>query len=135
MTRLDEIHARLDAATPGPWEWAGASGDCVFVGDHCQTDHGWKHAPCFDVEPSVVGSWGYDADGVTMTIPDATLIAAAPADLRYLLERVRMLESVAGTATRALTWADESMTYKEFRDAAHIALDVLRAALTEGESK
>ena len=133
--RLKEIQARLDAATPGPWEWAGASGDCVFVGDHCQTDHGWKHAPCFDVEPSVVGSWGYDADGVTMTIPDATLIAAAPADLRYLLERVRELEAAAKACIDA---KDAAMRYPVTEAKVRASMEaenVLRAALTEGQSE
>ncbi|THV25986.1 hypothetical protein [Glycomyces paridis] len=67
--RLAEIRARLDAATPGPWQDAGdvsgietASGERITIGD----DSGYG---CVYID-----------DG------DRDLLANAPADLTYLLD-------------------------------------------------
>ena len=110
--RLAEIQARLDAA------WRGH--DWAVVGDSVAEVY----------YPDVLQPIAENVHPV-----DATFIANAPTDIAYLLERVRELEAVVQTATRALTWTEDAMTYKEFRDSACAALDVLRAALTEGESE
>lgn len=69
--RLASIEARLDAATPGPWE--------------------------FDETTSIIDAGEVSVAHVHITHDDsgsanADLIAHAPADLRYLLDRVRELE-------------------------------------------
>jgi hypothetical protein len=80
MTRdqLDAIRARLDAATPGPWEAGTAS---------CCPDLGWVEGPKGAVCPQ------FTATKVTHSLDanDAELIANAPTDLRALLDEVERL--------------------------------------------
>jgi hypothetical protein len=72
MTRLDEIRARLAAASPGPWE-RGAN---YLIGGI------WiLHAGPEPEDRRVV------ADLITRD-EDSTLIGHAPADLAYLLDEV-----------------------------------------------
>lgn len=74
--RLAQIEARLDAATPGPWH-LDTLDDVVSLPD---TDG------C---------EWDVASTGVTCPMPgiprhaDADLIVNAPADLRWLLDRLR----------------------------------------------
>ena len=69
MDRLAEIQARLDAATPGPWERA-------------------------DEDVGVVSSIGeYVFIARNIRPGNVTFIAHAPDDVAYLLARVRELES------------------------------------------
>ena len=71
MSRLDKIRARLDAATPGPWDTEG---------------------PCMSGD----GTYGVFADdgageptlALRMSRPDAELVAHAPGDLAWLLVEV-----------------------------------------------
>ena len=85
MSRLDEIEARLEAASPGPWEvvtggWQVRGPECNICGvfhHHVQIHDGGRNVTDNPAER------------------DAELIANAPADLRYLLERVRELEAAA----------------------------------------
>lgn len=65
--RLQEIRARLDAATPGPWE---------------------------KTSPNVVVAAGDVVAGVPLT-NNADLIAHAPADLAWLLDEVERLRGEA----------------------------------------
>jgi hypothetical protein len=68
--RLDEIEARLKAATPGPWT------PCIaFTSDGYST-----------LLPTA------DPD-VPVTVADMKLITHAPEDIVYLLERIRKLEA------------------------------------------
>ena len=64
--RLDEIQARLSAATPGPWEIIGGN----------------EYLTGIDV---AIGSW--DEGGIRLR--DAEFIAMAPGDVRYLLAELR----------------------------------------------
>lgn len=72
--RLAEIRARLNAATPGPWEWREWS-----CGDEAIT--------------------GPDNTGFVVNVDEATphadadLIAHAPADIAWLLDEVERLRS------------------------------------------
>ena len=83
MTRLDEIKARLAAATPGPWAWSRTP---AATNDY---DHGilWSASNREVIE--VVAP----ADGpeIETTKADAALIANAPADLALLVEAVERL--------------------------------------------
>jgi hypothetical protein len=90
MSRLDEIQARADAATPGPWEADTVQrGDCVvwgpngaFIANHQAEPHwlpapnGAKRAAAFDVDKR-----------------DCEFIAHAREDVPWLIERVRELEA------------------------------------------
>lgn len=77
-TRLREIEARLEAATPGPWRWE-LCGDDVC---DCAALSGEHYGDVLFL------SAGYGDDRIPAK-PEYTLIENAPADLRYLLERVR----------------------------------------------
>lgn len=71
--RLQEIRARLDAATPGPWKRDRHEILTVDVDD----ETGW--------ETCIADAYGDPAD--------ADLIAHAPDDLRWLLDEVERLRS------------------------------------------
>lgn len=80
MSRLDDIKARLEAATPGPWRDEGAYSDpriepnVVGLGD----DGG-----CSD--PECCGGASYH---IELTTANGALIAHAPEDIRWLLEQL-----------------------------------------------
>lgn len=76
--RIAEITARLAAATPGPWGWHGAGCGCQFIQVQDGTEHGGKV-----ITPI--------ADEGQMQDADAELIAAAPADLEFLLSEAARL--------------------------------------------
>lgn len=72
-TRIDEIRARLAAATPGPWNW---------VGRHLESD-----ALTILVDDTL-------SDFAEAVRPgDAALIAAAPDDIAHLLAEVERLQA------------------------------------------
>ena len=99
-SRTEEIRARLDAATPGPWEVEGQG-----PGPNS------KHMGCGEV-------WTANPDlfGGSIAMPagdcyprsgyspgdDMTLIAHAPDDLAYLLERIEALEAESDAAIRVM---------------------------------
>jgi hypothetical protein len=76
--QLSAIRARLDAATPGPWEAGTAS---------CCPDMGWVDGPKGAMCPQ------FTATKVTHSLDanDAEFIAHAPTDLRALLDEVERL--------------------------------------------
>jgi hypothetical protein len=82
MSRLDEIEARLRAATPGPWRYVGGTRNltAVVAGDHADEGE-------FDLEVNVCSLNAAD---------DAVFIANAPEDIRDLLALVAELKSEAG---------------------------------------
>jgi hypothetical protein len=90
--RLDEIKARLAAATPGPWRWSdtpigeGATLRSPSVED--ETVESWERAHIIDD-----GSAGGEYSSM-LKAPDADLIAHAPADLAFLLEEVETAHAV-----------------------------------------
>ena len=83
--RLNEIRARLDAATPGPWRYAPNP-----LGGIVDSDGRYIIAP-------------YCGYGDERDMPDVLLIAHAPADIAWLLnevERLRRDESVVQGVTK-----------------------------------
>lgn len=83
MSRLDEIQARLDAATPGPW-WGGGSNrrkdSIALVGR--RSDRGTGNAI------AVLNGVGMDR------VADAEFIAHAREDMPALVEFARRVEAV-----------------------------------------
>lgn len=81
--RLDAIRARLDAATPGPWRWDEDYGS--------KGDEGL--ALTNDVGAEIVGAYNHHCcsfrDDPTVEDNDAEFIAAAPADVAFLLDLAR----------------------------------------------
>ena len=85
MTREQEIQARLDAATPGPWRQARFERDSASPCVEAKRDTG-EYPLFINVTLSDDGAEGLN---------DADLIANAPDDLRYLLaENARLREQV-----------------------------------------
>ena len=82
--RLQEIRARLDAATPGPWRDDHQSW-CIWAPDH-EADE--PDARCLVAE---VGCG-----------PDTDLIAHAPADIAWLLDEVERLRNTSLSAANPL---------------------------------
>lgn len=98
MTRLDEIRARLAAATPGPWHsvWDDdADGDAYSTPTIYTTAEGVP-----EDDRGVVCCMYYDGDLVGATEPNAALIASAPDDLAFLLAEVERLTGEAAAERR-----------------------------------
>jgi len=90
--RLNEIRARLDAATPGPW----------FIG--------WDGTRRFyfitaNENTSGPRPWVTNLDGLVRSDRDADLIRHAPDDLAWLLDRVDALETELALSTESEVWA------------------------------
>ena len=98
--RIAAIRARLDAATPGPWYWAGdypSNAPCPHTTEW--TDHGPDLMSRTVQKPwggdtTVITSSGYDASSLNVEDADAELIAHAPQDLAFLLAEVERLQSL-----------------------------------------
>ena len=72
---VEEIEARLGAATPGPWE------------AHEGLDYVKIISTSMDID---VAEWStYGAEAQPFVNPDADLIAHAPTDIRFLIDRLR----------------------------------------------
>lgn len=116
MTSPTEIQARLDAATPGPWE--------RYAGEIASTDELRK----------VVGqAWVYRSTWeLVLSDPDADLIANAPTDLAYLLTQLASAEARIAKALECYE-PDPTLRLGESRwRSADEFLVAIRAALTEG---
>lgn len=90
MTRIDEIRARLDKATPGPWTVNSETGSNEFC-DYT----------VYGIEGVCDANWASDdspafayCDG--MTAEDADFIAHAPEDIRRLLDTLDQIRNVLG---------------------------------------
>ena len=101
--RLEAIKARLFASTPGTWTASYDSCDC----SDGMCNHGsWVHAIVMESErPNCAPIRGehthseycrWRSELADFIIPDAELIAHAPADLRWLIARVAQLEAAQG---------------------------------------
>mgnify|MGYP000676824464 CR=1 FL=1 len=101
--RIAEIRARVDAATPGPWD------------ERRQDDYACSaYYSIWGGETEVIATDWNDVQYPPTRRADCDLIANAPADLAYLLaenarlrERVAALEVVAGHVEDA--WQDEGV--------------------------
>jgi hypothetical protein len=88
--RIREIKARLAVATPGPWASAWDKERSEMYDPIVYSEaQGISEKDAF-----VVGVVYYDGDLVGCNQENAALIAHAPDDIRYLLDRVAMLERV-----------------------------------------
>ena len=97
--RLDEIQARLSAATPGPWAFDGTE---IDTAPDPEGDTPWK-----SIMECRVDCMSYCYGGsVAMDIgaDDRALIQSAPADLAYLLAELRKAHEALA---RAEALADE----------------------------
>lgn len=94
---LDEIDARANAATPGPWldgEW---SGQCHLHHQHghganppCKYDYTLdKGTGCVSLHTENQELIGWKASGRVLSRPDATFIAAARSDVPKLVKALR----------------------------------------------
>lgn len=99
--RLAEIRARLDAATPGPWEErAQDDSRCMAYSSI------WAVAPGRPAVEIVATDW--NDDGYPQPVQaDCDLIAHAPADIAYLLEQLAAANERADAAEAALRLADD----------------------------
>lgn len=109
--RVAEIEARIEAATPGPWQ------ACIKVHER-PINH--LDTPC--VTDAIGLMVIADAWGAEHRAGNAELIANAPADLRYLLARVRELEAKAqqvadeANAERCRILDDKEAATRNFND-------------------
>ena len=83
--RVAEIEARVNAATPGEWNRDTHPQEPI-IASRTEGETWYSIAPVCQV---CYGDW---------TEGDAEFIAAAPADIRYLLARVRELEAALAKA-------------------------------------
>lgn len=130
--RLDEIQARLDAATPGPWGWFGntdtkniylATPDrgrqfiMTFRRWGMQGAQPWFNTdmmmapasdrPRYEVAPAAESRDDprvYRADVSGIKHPDAEFIANAPADVAYLLAELRKAREALADAKAERGW-------------------------------
>ena len=111
MKGLDEIKARLDAATPGSWIWMDGL-DAIWAFSDTYDD-------IRDETPSTVFCFdtrvGYETE-------NAELIANTPTDMRRLIARVEKLEQ---RITEAIEWIDSGEPRQ--------SRVILRAALAKGD--
>ena len=84
MDRLDEIHARCEAATPGPWKYIDNGFDGMIKSE----------------EETICG--GEPCEGRIEDGPDAQFIAHARDDIPYLLDRAEKAEAERNTYRAAL---------------------------------
>lgn len=83
MNRLDEIEARANAATEGPWEWEGEAKGEWEIGAN-------SLVPSRRPDDPVLYGYGYDASGIEVKSPaDAEFIAHARTDVPALVSVAR----------------------------------------------
>lgn len=89
MNRLNEIEARANAATEGPWEWDGESNEPWPAGDNSlRSVSGAK-------DDLVLYAWGYDAYGIEAARDaDAEFIAHARTDVPDMAAALRAVLEV-----------------------------------------
>ena len=83
MNRLNEIEARANAATEGPWEWEGDA--------KAEWEEGANSlVPSRRPDDPVLYGYGYDASGIEVKNPaDAEFIAHARADVPDMAAALR----------------------------------------------
>lgn len=106
MKRLDEIGARLKAATPGPWHTSGiydpSNRERAGMDVYGPTPAGAQSGECITRRGKLM---------LGLRIPNAELVANTPADLGYLLRLVRMVaDAPCRTGGMKCVQAGESVT-------------------------
>jgi hypothetical protein len=89
--RVNAIRSRLGAATTGPWEWD--------TGPEAWTRYRLIRAVPI-AEVITVGWDGEGSESMQVSQADADLIANAPADLAYLLDKLGGVWTIAASAVR-----------------------------------
>ena len=83
MNRLNEIEARANAATEGPWEWEGEAKAEWEIGAN-------SLVPSRRPDDPVLYGYGYDASGIEVKTPaDAEFIAHARTDMPDMAAALR----------------------------------------------
>ena len=83
MNRLNEIEARANAATEGPWEWEGEAKAEWEIGAN-------SLVPSRRPDDPVLYGYGYDASGIEVKTPaDAEFIAHARTDVPDMAAALR----------------------------------------------
>jgi hypothetical protein len=113
--RIDQIKARLSAATPGPWRWrgylnqgielrGGRFGDVVLAperaGFHWTSFRVNAGGLLESIRKFAVREVPYRDDVIDVVHPDAELIANAPADIEFLLGEIDQLREDYEAAVR-----------------------------------
>jgi hypothetical protein len=105
--RLDEIRARAEAATPGPWRWRGlltAEGSEQTYAGYSQRVFRFT-TDSLDTSPTLVAE---TFDGHSDTAPpNAEFIAHARDDIPYLLAEVERLRAALASVGYRLTRKDD----------------------------
>lgn len=93
MSRLDEIEARLSAATPGPWAWRNTT-EPYLMGLRTRIVMAFRRMGTQGAQPQFRDEHGLLVDAGKENIndfPDAALIAHAPGDLAALVAVVKAI--------------------------------------------
>ena len=94
MNRLNEIEARANAATEGPWEWEGEAKAEWELGAN-------SLVPSRRPDDPVLYGYGYDASGIEVKNPaDAEFIAHARTDVPALVAALRAVLELHAEAGR-----------------------------------
>lgn len=96
MSRLDDIQARLDAATPGPWWWRNTT-EPYLQGARTRIVMAFRRMGTQGAQPQFRDEHGLLVDAGKENIndfPDAALIANAPGDLAELVTFARAMEGL-----------------------------------------
>jgi hypothetical protein len=93
MDRLDEIRARVEAATPGPWEWDDSEWHRGFYAQEGRPlgDRSIGELSAGDID---VLRAHIDEEYLTGRLADAAFIAAAREDVPWLLAQIRRLRRI-----------------------------------------
>lgn len=119
---LTALRETANAATPGPWSWGEESkgwGDC---GPNLETvERGPVYSDGSQGSLStVVGSWGHDANGISVEDNDATHIAAFdPPTVLALLDRLQAAEAKLARVENLATKWENTVGGMSTRYAAH----------------
>ena len=99
---LSGIRSLLAGITPGPWVWSEEADEWGDCGPNLETV---ERGPVYSdgsqgAKETVIGSWGHDANGISVEPNDAAFIAAAPSTVARLLGIVERVEAeLAATDT------------------------------------
>lgn len=134
---LNELRKTAEAATPGPWQWGPEEshwGDC---GPNLETvERGPLHADGSQgAAAEVVGSWGHDANGISVADEDKDFIATFdPETVLALLSRLEQAEQAVQRVRELCRISEEHA--QEYGDTASVYVDDLKLALRalDGES-